>query len=59
MKRNIQPYNDKKQPHGYWKTYDDIGKLYYEGTFVNNIPHGLWKWYNVNGEVNGKKFYLK
>lgn len=56
---NMKPRNKKGQPHGYWKTYDSFGRLFYEGTFVKNIPHGLWKWYDSNGEVNGKKFYLK
>jgi len=46
---NVIDANGKKQ--GYWKKYDDQGKLKYEGTFYNNIPTGKFIYYYPNGTM--------
>ncbi len=39
----------KKQ--GYWKSYDEMGNLKYEGSFKDDIPFGEFKYYYPDGKI--------
>jgi antitoxin component YwqK of YwqJK toxin-antitoxin module len=43
--------DDKGWKQGYWRKYDEMGHVLYEGQFKNNIPLGEFKYYYPNGSV--------
>ncbi len=36
---------------GYWKSYDEMGHLKYEGNFKDDIPFGEFKYYYPDGKI--------
>ena len=61
-KKNITPFNEKGEHHGYWEVYYNNYWLAYKGTYVNGIRHGFWEQRYIGGEtylkgnyVNGEK----
>ena len=59
MKRDIQPYNDKKQAHGLWLYYlNNDGYVLYKGHYINGIRYGYWigNWSYFKPSLT---FYLK
>ena len=52
-KRDIVPYNNKKQPHGLWIRYHSRGNLWFKGQFINNIRYGYWydNWSSIQSKV--------
>jgi antitoxin component YwqK of YwqJK toxin-antitoxin module len=53
-----QPRNAQGQPHGIWVGYHDNGKLWFKGTFINDLRHGLWIWYYTTGKLSYKGNYM-
>ena len=59
MKRkDITPYNEQGELHGYWESYYDNGQLDYKGNYVNGNRHGYWEDYYDNGQLSSKGNYL-
>lgn len=64
MKNQTDNYGRKQ---GYWKKYDEMGYIHYEGYFVDDIPVGEFKYYYPNGNIkailimynNGKESHAK
>ena len=61
--KDITPYNEKGEPHGYWELYYSNGQLCSKRNYVNGKQHGYWEeYYYANGQlcykgnyVNGKR----
>jgi hypothetical protein len=53
MKRrdDINPKNDKGQPHGYWVSYWGDNNLDFIRTYENGFIVGCWKEYDFYGEL--------
>ena len=45
--KDIETYNDKLEPHGYWERYSDNGNLKYKGNYNNGRKDGYWELYYV------------
>ncbi len=58
MKKDITPYNEKGERHGYWEKYYLNGNLWYKGNYVNGNRHGYWEWYHDNGKLKDKIYYI-
>jgi len=59
MKKNIEPRNNRLQPHGYWEQYHSNGKLFYKCVYSNGKPNALEEWYwNNDGKLTEKTYYL-
>ena len=56
--KNITPYNDKGEPHGYWEVYYFNGKLMFKGNYLNGKEHGYWERYCDNGQLWYKGNYV-
>jgi uncharacterized protein len=56
--KDITPYNEQGQPHGYWESYYDDGQLEYKGNYVNDKRHGYWEDYWSNGQLRDKRYYI-
>jgi antitoxin component YwqK of YwqJK toxin-antitoxin module len=56
--KDIRPYNDKGERHGYWEYYYLNGNLWYKGNYVNGNRHGYWEWYHDNGQLDSKIYYI-
>ena len=56
--KDITPYNEKGEPHGYWELYYDNGQLMYKGNYVDGKQHGYWEWYYSNGQLESKTYYI-
>ncbi len=56
--KDIRPYNDKGERHGYWESYYSNGQLGYKGNYVNGIKHGYWESYHYNGKLINKTYYI-
>jgi antitoxin component YwqK of YwqJK toxin-antitoxin module len=46
MSKNITPYNNKRQAHGYWERYWDDGDLMLKGFYNNGKRVGYSEWYH-------------
>jgi antitoxin component YwqK of YwqJK toxin-antitoxin module len=57
--QNKKPYNEKRQPHGYWVTYKADGKIQYEGNFINGILIGFYGFYANNQKLKCKEYHAK
>jgi len=55
--KDITPYNDKRQPHGYCETFYSDGTLCHKGDYVDGHRHGYFEEYYRNGEVCYKGYY--
>ncbi|MBO4645429.1 MAG: toxin-antitoxin system YwqK family antitoxin [Bacteroidales bacterium] len=49
--------NGKKQ--GFWKKYDESGRLLYEGNFQNGVPVGQFKYYHTNGKLKSTTNFIQ
>jgi len=58
MNKNINPYNNNKQPHSYWEQYYSNGKLAFKCVFINGKKNGIAEWYNIDEKVFEKTYYL-
>jgi len=58
MNKNIIPFNDKGQPHGYWEYYWATGKLCYKCVFINGERNGFEEEYWTDGKLTYKRYYL-
>jgi antitoxin component YwqK of YwqJK toxin-antitoxin module len=56
--KNITPYNELGQPHGYWEHYWSNGQLFYKGNYVNGKRHGYWEIYHSNGQLKYKRYHI-
>ncbi len=56
--KNITPYNDKGEKHGYWEYYYYDGQLHFKGNYVNGKQHGYWEYYWSSGELKEKTYYI-
>ena len=55
--KDITPYNDKGEKHGYWEDYYSNGQLCYKGDYVAGKRHGSWERYYDNGQLYSKCYY--
>ena len=48
IKKNIHPFNNKRQKHGLWIHYENDGSLWSKCYWINDIKHGYWieNWHN-------------
>jgi antitoxin component YwqK of YwqJK toxin-antitoxin module len=56
--KNITPYNENGEEHGYWEYYWSNGNLWYKGNYVDGKKHGYWEYYLVNGNLSSKGNYV-
>ena len=57
--KNISPYNQKGNPHGYWELYHTNGSVmckcfYNNGKLVSYEEDYYWN----NNELRSKKYYI-
>ena len=57
-KKDITPFNEEGEPHGYWEIYYPSGKLWFKGNYVNGKQDGYWEWYHSNGKLMYKGNYV-
>jgi len=55
--KDIEPFNDKDQPHGYWEIYNASDSLIYKCSYHNGKPLGYEEYY-FNGKLIEKNYYL-
>jgi antitoxin component YwqK of YwqJK toxin-antitoxin module len=55
--KDITPYNENNQAHGYWERYYSNGKLWFKRNYVDGKEHGYWEWYHYNGKLAYKGNY--
>jgi len=41
-----------------WEWYNNNGKLFYKGNYINGNQVGLWERYYDNGQLETKKYYI-
>jgi len=59
MNKNITPFNDKGQAHGYWEEYHPNGQLGYKCVYINDKENGIEEYYwNNDGKLTHKTYYL-
>jgi antitoxin component YwqK of YwqJK toxin-antitoxin module len=56
--KDITPYNENGNPHGYWERYYSNGNLGYKGNYVDGKQHGYWESYYYNGNLAYKGNYV-
>jgi len=56
--KDIKPYNENNQRHGYWEEYHSNGQLWHKGNYVNGKEHGYWEGYYDNGDLKNKTYYI-
>lgn len=59
-KKDIKPYNHKRQRHGYWEVHYDYyyaNILYYKCFYVKNIEYGYTEYINHN--FPNKQYYAR
>jgi len=55
--KDIAPYNDKGQKHGYWECYWPNGYIIYKCIYNNDKEIGYEEFYDIYGKLS-KKYYL-
>jgi len=55
--KDIAPYNNKGNPHGYWEYYYTTGGLYFKGYFKDGKKDGYWEAYFNDGSLMYKGYY--
>ena len=58
-KQNLNPYNNKANPHGFWIRYKKDGNLWYKGQYINNVEYGHWIDNWIDKSKSTITFYLK
>jgi len=56
--KDITPYNDKHQRHGYWEVYHYDGNLAFKCLFHNGKRLGYNEWFSHNSKLNKKKYNI-
>jgi antitoxin component YwqK of YwqJK toxin-antitoxin module len=56
--KDITPYNDKGERHGYWEEYWNNGQLYSKGNYINGKPHSYWEYYWYSGKLMYKIYHI-
>jgi antitoxin component YwqK of YwqJK toxin-antitoxin module len=56
--KDITPYNENGERHGYWEWYCYNGQLHFKGNYVNGIKDGYWEYYYDNGQLYSKGNYV-
>ena len=56
-KMDIEPYNEKDEPHGYWVIHDTNGTLWFRGSYLHGIKHGYWETYPYEETQGGVTQY--
>jgi len=57
-KKDIKPYNNRWQPHGYWENYWMNGNLCYKSVYINGKKNGFNEWHSSDGKLTVKNYYL-
>ena len=57
MSKNIRPYNDKGEQHGYWEVYF-AGDLRYKAFYQNDKLVGYEENYWYNAKLTRKRYYI-
>jgi antitoxin component YwqK of YwqJK toxin-antitoxin module len=57
MNKNIRPFNDKDQQHGYWERYYFGQTLWYKCFYHNGKQVGYEELYS-NGKLTIKRYYI-
>jgi antitoxin component YwqK of YwqJK toxin-antitoxin module len=55
---NINPFNKKHEPHGYWKQYWSNNILWSEGNYTNGKENGLHLFYNYDNNITLKEYHI-
>ena len=55
--KDIEPRNQKGEPHGYWKVYYTNGSVMYKCFYNNGKRVGYSEW-NFNNELSTKTYYI-
>ena len=55
---NINPFNKKHEPHGYWKQYWSNNTLWSEGNYTNGKENGLHVFYNYDNIITSKEYHI-
>jgi len=58
MKKDITPFNDKGQRHGYWELYYYNGQLYSKCVFINGKRNRFNESYWHDGKIRSKTYHL-
>jgi antitoxin component YwqK of YwqJK toxin-antitoxin module len=58
MSKDIRPFNDKDQRHGYWEWYYYDGKLMFKGFFYNGKRVGYEEIYYHDGKLIKKTYNI-
>jgi len=57
MRKDITPFNDKGQPHGYWEMSWTNGNLSDKCFYLNGKLIG-YEEYSIGGELNKKRYHI-
>jgi len=57
LSKNINPRNDKGEPHGYWEYYF-FGTLWFRSFYHNGKVVGYEEYYSSNGKSNKNKYHI-
>ena len=57
-KKDITPFNEEGEPHGYWESYYSNGQLYYKGNYVNGEKNGYWEVYYLGERIMHRGNYI-
>ena len=59
MNKDLIPYNDKWQKHGYWEKYWLNGFPQYKGNYIKDKQSGYWEWYSIStSKITHKRYYI-
>jgi len=58
--KDISPFNNKGEPHGYWEVYRTNGELWFKCNFHNGkLINYYEEWYGYSSnKLNKKRYYL-
>jgi antitoxin component YwqK of YwqJK toxin-antitoxin module len=56
--KDITPYNENGNRHGYFEYYYSNGQLAYKGNYVNGNRHGYFESCYSNGQLAYKTYYI-
>ena len=58
-KKDMEPYNEKGQPHGYWERYYENGTFWGKATYHNGIPVGYDEYHDSYDGHRYKTFHIR
>lgn len=59
MRQIKHPYNNKKQPHGFWKSHATNDGSYYRLHFVNGEIFGYLEVYDGNVKQKNNEYHAR